>query len=267
MLLCAWGTYGQTVGHPRFSLTLSNTNGYGETRDLGTSPRVYDNLSIGQGLEFNAETVDWTFSGHFGVSGALNAPKIKYLLKKGNYSGYSGSVDVAISALRRVWSNGEATWSVAIGGGLSNHTYIGYTPKFMNASFALTDLFQPEFRVMVEYNLPNSNPLVVMPGWFAAFASVEVSPIGLAYRPGYSFIDNYTDGRKVKDYIFNTYKTGFAWLPYLATELGVRFNLRSGNRISLAYMWNYRSSHGTTDWQFDEVNHLLSIEFNILLKK
>ncbi|MBO4751695.1 MAG: hypothetical protein J5526_02965 [Bacteroidales bacterium] len=261
------GAYGQTTGHPRFSLTVSNGSGYGEVRDLGTSPRVYDNLSLRQGLEFNAETVGWSFSGRFGVSGALNTSKIKYLLKKGSYSGYSGSVDIAISALRQVWCNSEATWSIAVGGGLSNHTYIGYTPKFMNASFALTDLFQPDFQVMVQYNLPNSNPLVVMPGWFAAFASVTVSPIGLAYRPGYSFIDNYTDGREVKNYIFNTYRTAFAWLPQLTAELGVRFNLRSGNRISLAYMWNYRSSHGTADWQFDEVNHLLSIELNILLKK
>lgn len=266
-LLCLAAADAQSLGHPRFSLTLGNAAGYGVSRDLGTSPRVYDALSVGQSVAFNAETVDWTFSGLFAARGILNTSKIKHLLKNGSYSGYGGSAEVGIAARRRVWQNNEASWSIAVGGGLSNYTYIGYASKFMNASFSLSDLFQPDIIFRVQYDLPNANSLAVLPGWFSAYASLSLAPFGLAYRPGFSFIDNYTGAREQKDYLFSSFRTSFAWLPHLATELGVRFNLRSGNRIALAYRWDYRSSHGTGDWQYDEVNHQLLLEFNILLKK
>lgn len=266
-LLCFATADAQSLGHPRFSLTLGTAAGYGVSRDLGTSPRPYENLSVGQSIAFNAEMVDWTFTGQLAARGLLNTSKIKYLMKNGSYSGYGGTADVSVTARRRVWQNIEATWSIAVGGGLSNHTYIGYAPQFMNASFSLTDLFQPDLQVMVQYDLPNSNTLVVLPGWFSAYATLTLAPFGLAYRPGYAFIDNYTGGRELKDYIFTSYRTSFAWLPHVTTEIGARFNLRSGNRIALAYRWDYRSSHGTGDWQFDEAGHLLLVEFNILLKK
>lgn len=257
----------QSPGRPRFSLALGSAVGYGESRDCGTSPRPYENLSIGQGVAFYVETVEWNFKGGIAISGMLNMPKVKYLLKNGSYSGYAGSFEIGLSALRRVWQNGEATWSVFVGGGLSNYTYVGYSPQYMNASFSLSDLFQPDFRFRVQYDLPNSNTLVVMPGWLSAYASLSLSPVGLAYRPGYSFIDNYTDGRETGDYIFTTYRVGVAWLPCVASELGVRFNLRSGNRISLAYCWSYRSSHGTGYWTFDEARHQLMVDFVFLLKR
>lgn len=266
-LLYVVGVQGQTAGRPRYYLTVGNVSGYCVSRDLGTSPRVGQGLSVGQGVSLDVETVDWFFSGYFLASGDLKTTGVKYLLRNGSYSGYGGGFDVGVSALRRVWSSGEATWSVAVGGGLTNYTWVGYTPKLMNASFALTDLFQPDLTVLVEYSLPSSNPLVVMRGWLGAFAEVSVSPVGLAYRPGYSYIDNYTGGRGVKDYIFKTYRTGLAWLPYVALRTGVRFNLRGGNRIGLSYRWCYRSSHGTGVWQFDEVRHQVVAELNILLKR
>ena len=267
LVLCTTVASAQSPGRPRYSLTLGSAVGYGTSRDRGTSPRPYENLSIGQGVAFNVETVDWTFSGQLAVIGMLNTPKVKYLLKTGNYSGYAGMFDIGLSAMRRVWQNNEATWSMFVGCGVSNCTFVGYAPQYMNASFSLTDLFQPDFSFRVQYDLPNPNTLVVMPGWFSAYASLTLAPIGLAYRPGYSYIDNYTGGRELKDYLFTTYRTSFAWLPRVATELGVSFNLRSGNRIGLAYRWDYRSSHGTGYWDFDDARHQLVVDFVFLLKK
>ena len=257
----------QTAGQTRYMLTFRNGAGYGSFRDVGTSPRPYEELSIGPGLVFSAELKGWTFAGGFETLGGLSTSKVKALIKKQQYTGYFGAGDVFVEARKTIWRNLEETWKIDLGGGLSNYTRVSYASKFQNASFALSDLFQPYFIFRAEYTIADTRSMAKLPGWFSAFGELRIAPIGLTYRPGFAYIDNYTSGRETADYIFSSYRTGVAWLPYTSMAAGVRFNLRSGNRIGLAYRWSYRSTHGSDYWQYDEARHQIMVDFIFLLKK
>ena len=256
----------QAVTGQRLALTVRDAASVGLWRDWGVSPRVYQFAAIAQGVSMSGSVKQWTIFGDVDISGGLLSPKL-VPVKKFSLTGYYGIVDVRVGTLRQVWQSTSGNWSIHVGASLSNYLFASYVSRFQNASSALTDLFQPELHFTAEYNLPNSNPLIVLPGWFTAYGTVSIAPFGLAYRPGFAYIDNYTSGREASDYVFSSYRASVAWLPRVQTELGVRFNLRSGNRIGLAWRWDCRASHGTALWDYEQATQSIVLNFVILLKK
>lgn len=253
---------------PKCDVTLSLFGGpsYAALRDLGTSPIVYDGLQLQEGLAVKVDLQYWSFSGI--ISGRGGAYTSRLLpLKKASFSIYGGSLDFALRADRLLWRSLSDCWHLSVGASLDNYTSLFNASRYMNASFSLNDFLLPNFHLRMEYTIPDNESIAKLGGWFSAHAEVSLSPFGLAYRPGFSYLDNFTSTTSRTDYLFSSYQCLFTWLPALSSNIGVHFNLRTGNRIGISYQWDYLTSRNCGFYRYDDASHFILVDFQILLKR
>lgn len=271
-LLETWGVsnsfiQAQSVTVGRATVSVYNEVCYGIWRDFGVTQRLYENVGASQGIDVQVNVDKWTITGDFAASGGVASHTI-LPIRNFSTAGWFGSSEVNIGTICRVWRNLTDEWEIGVGGSLSNFVMVSNFSKFGNASFALSDLFQPELTAMARYTLPNRESMAVLPSWLTVYGLLRVAPIGLAYRPGFATIDNFTASAKASECLFSSYETAASYIPLVGCELGLKFNLRSGNRIGMAYRWTARSTRGaSTSPQLDFVLHSLKVDFDMVIKR
>ena len=257
---------GQTTDRCRLTLGIGGGAGIASHRDLGTSPRVYDGLAARHSIDFGVDYKKWHWDGYLTISGGIYADDLMPLTKA-SFSKYGFAFESGIAARKELWADKSDAWHFDLGASLGSYTVINVASRFMNASFSLGSFWEPAVVARMEYTMPNMESMAVLPGWFSAHLEMRLSPFGIAYRPGYAYLDNYTADREESKYILSSYKGSLTWLPLLAFDTGVHFNLRSGNRIGISYLWHWRSTLNSGAWRYDEAAHFVNVEFLILLRR
>ena len=95
----------------------------------------------------------------------------------------------------------------------------------------------------------------------SVYGKLNLPVVGLAIRPGYAYIDNYTSDINQVNTIFQDYELFCKWFPGLGTDIGLYFNLLNGNRIGFNYRWDYLSTGHKGASRFDNAFHSFNVNF------
>lgn len=235
------------------SLNLHTGLGKGLFRDQGVSPLTYQGAVIQPGLDVNIVRPRWRIYCTTKLTGGIYNREFSQL-KKFNYSTYGGSAELFVKGYYSCFKNDR--WNLL--GGVSLGDYIGCknTSKFMNANFAVEDFIFVGLQGRAEFTLKR----------WKFYGELGVNPFAYCYAPGFSYIDNFTADIDDKECLFNTYEWHGVGFPALSTEIGAWLNLRSGNRIGLAYNWDFLTTRNATTWKYEEARHALVLQLDFILK-
>ena len=97
------------------------------------------------------------------------------------------------------------------------------------------------------------------------YGKLNLPVVGMAIRPGYAYIDNYTGSINEANTILQDYEVFGKWFPGLGTDIGLNFNLLNGNRVGFSYRWDYLSTGHKGANRFDNAFHSFNVNlmFNI----
>ena len=94
-----------------------------------------------------------------------------------------------------------------------------------------------------------------------AYGKLTLPVVGLAMRPGYAYMDNYTSDINVANTVLGDYETFAKFFPGVGTDIGLYFNLLNGNRIGLNYRWDYLTTGQKGTYRFDNALHSVNLTF------
>lgn len=235
------------------SLDIHSGLGYGLFRDQGASPLTYQGAVIQPGLDVNIVRPHWRIHCTTKLTGGIYNREFSQV-KKLNFSTYGGSAEVLVKGYYNCFKNDR--WDLLAGISLGNYIGVKNTSKFMNANFAVEDFILFGLQGRAEYTVKR----------WKFFGELCINPFAVCLAPGFSYIDNYTANIDEKECLFNTYEWNGVWMPSFSTEIGAWFNLKNGNRIGLAYNWDFLSTRNSTDWRFDEARHAFVLHLDFVLK-
>ena len=216
--------------------------------DNGTVPFRYMGLGANGDL---GVTVEWS---RFHIQ--TDARLLGNMLPKIN--GTSIDVDARTEFLYRVHDSENGNWHFWVGGGLQTWVDIKEIPAVMNASTGVS-LFENLYADgMVAFDFATvrgSHKLLT------AYGKLSLPLVGLAVRPGYAYMDNYTNDINVANALFSDYEAFFKAFAGGSTDIGLYLNLLNGNRIGLSYRWDYLSTGKKGAYRFDNALHTLNLSF------
>ena len=220
-----------------------------ENYDNGTVP--FTDLGVGLVPGFGAELL-WD---PYRVDVDLRVPA-NMLLKMG---GYDIPIDGRLEFLYRLLCGRplHPEFRVWVGGGLQTYTDIKYSPALMNASLAVSSFANLLACGMVEYDF------VPLPGtphhYLTAHAKLSIPVLGIAQRPGFAYMDNYTSNVNSNDAMFQDQESFSNPFAGVNTDLGLTLNLTNGNRIGLSYRWDYLTTAHRGTYRFDNAIHSINL--------
>ena len=233
-------------------LNLSAGGNIADCYDNGTLPFRY--LGIGGNLCLGI-TFEWRRC-HI-----QNETRLFYNILKIN--GYSIDIDNKTEFLYRFYDSERNHLHLWMGGSLQSYYNNKEIPAMMNASSGRTVFENLCAEAMLSYDFAfihgGSHNLLT------AYGKLTLPLAGLAIRPGYAYVDNYTSNIYESSTIMKDYKVFCKFFPGIETNTGLYFNLLNGNRIGLSYRWNYLSTGKKGNYRFDNALHsiYLSFMFNI----
>lgn len=236
--------------------------GYTTFRDQGTSPISYPGPGGCIGGDVRVELENWRFYDIVNIHGGIHEDAVEPLF---NFSTFGGFAEVALKALHRCYT--QENWQFWGGLSLDNYLGIKYNPNLNNASLGVTDFLRLnlhgrlEYHTSAVYTMQEETTVLVKPSRWCFFGELTAAPVGLAIRPGYSYIDNYNAGTSTLDTYMNEFTCSAVAFPTLKTDFGATLNLNNGNRISLSYWWGYNTTRNSGSWRFDEAFHLLVLNW------
>lgn len=140
---------------------------------------------------------------------------------------------------------------------MENRLSVKVNLNYENASAGVSDLIMVQLRGRYEYFFATRR------GRCTPMLAAEVgwAPVGLALRPGYAFIDNYTQENDLYTTILSNYEWRTCLLPLLNSSMEAALQLRNGNRVGLNYQWSFATTWSSGHWRYDEALHLFNLFF------
>lgn len=236
-------------------VNLGNSVGSGLFRDRGTSPLTYSGPVLRQDIDVEVRLRKWRIVMQTNILGGF------YDFESGKgISAYGIDGGIWLKGMYRAWQ--KKCWQLWTGISLGDEIGVKYNPSFENASIGLTNVLGLNLHALMELRTP------VRPSgahWIF-HGELMVMPVGSILRPGYAFIDNYSDNSDGVLYtLLSTYESNTAAFPSFGTDFGAAYVLRSGNRVGLSYRWGYFTSGNSGAHRYDEANHMITANLMILL--
>lgn len=173
--------------------------------------------------------------------------------------GSSLDIDSRTEFLYRFYDSKRNRLHLWTGGALQGYFNDKEIPAMMNASTGFTMFMNLCAEGMLSYDFAfireGRHPLLT------AYGKLILPAIGLAIRPGYAYMDNYTSDIYESNTILQDYESFGKWFPGVGTDIGLYFNLLNGNRIGLSYRWDYLSTRHKGAYRFDNALHSLNLNF------
>ena len=229
-------------------LNLSAGGNIANCYDNGTIPFSYSGVGGNLGL---GATVEWRRC-HIQHDTHLFAN----MLENG---GSSFDIDSRTEFLYRFYDSKRNRLHLWAGGGLQGYYNIKQIPAMMNASTGFTAFENLYAEGMLSYDFAfihdGSHPLLT------AYGKLSLPVVGLAIRPGYAYMDNYTSNIYESSTLLQDYVIFGKCFPGLGTDIGLNFNLLNGNSIGLSYRWDYLSTGRKGSSRFDNALHSINLNF------
>lgn len=229
-------------------LNLSAGGNIADCYDNGTLPYKY--LGVGGNLGIGA-TVEWRRC-HVQHETRL----FSNMLETG---GTSIDLDSRTEFLYRFYNGKRNRLHLWGGGGLQIYYNIKEIPAMMNAASGVTVFENLCAEGMLSYDFAfvrkGSHNLLT------AYGKVILPMAGLAIRPGYAYMDNYTSDINITNTVLQDYETFGKLFPGVGTDIGLTFNLLNGNRIGVSYRWDYLSTGKKGTYRFDNALHSVNLSF------
>lgn len=224
--------------------------GFADTYDNGTAPMSLYGLAAG--LQ-TAVTVEWNrchIQGETrGLAGALFTP----------LSGYDFCIQDRLEFLYRVHDDKTDRFHVWVGGAGVIDLDIKMIQDLMNASAGFSVFGNLGAVGMVQYDFGSSKD--GSRRLFSLYGKLTLPLVGLAGRPGYAYIDNFTGSLNSLDVVMNEYEWFAKAFPGVTTDIGIYLNLRNGNRFGISYRWDYLSTGNRGIYRFDRAFHTINLDF------
>ena len=229
-------------------LNLSVGGNIADCYDNGTIPFRY--LGLGGNLG-GGVTVEWQ---RFHVQ---NETRVFGTMLK--VSGYAIDIDNKTDFLYRFYDGKRNRLHLWAGGAIQTYLDIKQIPSMMNAATGVTTFFDFCAEGMLSYDFAfirgGSHNLL------SAYGKLTLPLVGMAMRPGYAYLDNYTSDIDESSTFLEDYETFGKAFPGIGTDIGLYFNLLNGNRIGLSYRWDYLSTGKKGTYRFDNALHSVNLNF------
>lgn len=241
---------GPSLNH-RWSLWVKTTMGscITENYDNGTVP--FTQLGVGIAPGFGAVS-EWK---KYHVEADIRIPASMMV----ELGGFDIPIDERVFFLYRVYDSPKLPFHVWVGGGLQALADIKYISALMNAGVSGSSFVNVSAMCSVKYDFAtlrrSSHKLLT------AHATLALPFIGVAERPGFAYMDNYTADQNLINTIFKQQETFFNPFSGLSTDLGLTFNLPNTNRIDLAYRWDYTTTAHRGIYRFDSAIHSFYVTY------
>lgn len=174
-------------------------------------------------------------------------------------NGYSIDFDSRTEFLYRFYDGKRNRFHLWAGGAIQMFLDTKEIPAMMNAAMGITGFMNFCTEGMFSYDFAfirgGSHNLMTL------YGKLSLPMVGLAIRPGYAYMDNYTSDIDVANTVLQDYEAFGIVIPGLSTDVGLCFNLVNGNRIGLSYRWDYLSTGKNGTYRFDNALHSLNLNF------
>ena len=229
-------------------LNLSAGGNIADCYDNGTIPFKY--LGVGGNLGLGI-TVEWRRC-HIQNENRLFGSMLET-------SGYSFDIDSRTEFLYRYHDGKRNRMHLWAGGAYQSYYDIKEIPAMMNTAAGVTGFMNLCAEGMLSCDFAfirdGSHNLLT------AYGKLTLPVVGLAMRPGYAYMDNYTSDINVANTVLGDYETFAKFFPGVGTDIGLYFNLLNGNRIGLNYRWDYLTTGQKGTYRFDNALHSVNLTF------
>ncbi|MBQ9547279.1 MAG: hypothetical protein IJU90_08360 [Bacteroidales bacterium] len=237
-------------------LNFHQSVGYGLYRDLGTSPLTYSGGVIRSGFDVEIRMRKLRIA----QTNSLIVGLYSFDSKALALETIGGCSENGVRMSFRAWE--KRHWQLWVGASIDNYIGLKYNSNFSNSYLGLTDVLgiglhgRMEFRTRMR---PSG-------AHWEMHGELSVMPVAWTYRPGYSYVDNYSAGDEgVASTLFSNYEGATAWLPITKTDFGAAYVMRSGNKVGLSYVWSFLTTGKSGVYRFEEASHLLCVNLMVLL--
>lgn len=255
MLFLPLSLAAQPGGASPLLLSLEGTGGVGLYRDMGAGPLILKGPELAGGARVEQSLAQWRWDAGLG----LHVGTYGYSFRLSSLFTYGGQLSAHCELLRRAYRG--RGWTLWAGVRVDDLFDIRYNPQHNNSSVGMSNFIRLRLSGRCEYRWAR---------WMA-YLQAWADPLALMLRPGFSYVNNYD--RDVSNPVacaFDQYQWYLAGCTGLATQVGVRRSLSSGNEVGLAYCWQYLTSRVSADglkapWRFQQASHGLTFQliFNL----
>lgn len=229
-------------------LNLSTGGNIVHCYDNGTIPFPY--LGAGGNISLGA-TIEWKRN-HIQYEARL----LGDMLENG---GTSIGIESKTEYLYRFHDGKRNRLHLWVGPALQNYFDIKSISGMMNASTGVSGFMNLCAEGMLSYDFAfirnGSHNLLTV------YGKLTLPVAGLVLRPGFAYMDNYTNDINLANTMLSDYVLFGKWFPGVGTDIGLNFNLLNGNRIGFSYRWDYLSTGHKDVYRFDNAIHALNINF------
>ncbi len=145
-----------------------------------------------------------------------------------------------------------------VGGAFSEYFSVNYAPQLMNAALGYSNFVNWKAVGMVQYDFAKYNRTHNL---LSAYAKLSLPLFGFDERPGFAYIDNYTESLNTSATQTNTRDSFTILFPGVGTDVGIFLNLLNNNKIGLSYRWNYLTTRHLGSYRFDHATHSLNLTY------
>ena len=275
-----------TDGYKVTALRLGSSIGYGLFRDMGTAPVSFKGIAIQPsiGLEFSGlrkwkTTID-AFSSvgifedavepafNFGSFDICNT--LRFKMQRSIAGIYKENYDspVEFKKYGNIPDGIEKPYVwLSAGFGLANLLDVTVNPDYENSAAGISNFFGPEVSLRADIPLNSFFELDWSKYDKQLHAEIGLMPVAAVLRPGFAYIDNYTEAQPVASTLFNEFEWHIKPFAGLCTDIGFDIINFQHSRVSISYLWSFLSSGNSGAWRFDHASHYLHFDFVITLKQ
>ncbi|KWW31236.1 MAG: hypothetical protein AUK63_509 [bacterium P3] len=236
----------------RMTLTMGIGPGYGVMRDQGVSPLLYQTPGVDTRWAVGIAKGPWRYEAALTLSGGILCKQTLPLRDIG-ISGYRVTAAIHMGVERCLAGHGR--WRLWAGGAAEDWLAVAYNSRYMNACVGMGNLATVTLWGKGEYHT----------GPWSLWMTAGGAPIGAWYRPGFAYVDNYTNGETEIAAFGDHYEWSTTPLPHLTGGLGATLHLQNGNTLGINYTWHFFTTRHNGAWAYEAARHSLLLQFTMAL--
>lgn len=217
--------------------------------DEGASPLPYAGLGLcvnsGASLLWDRSYVSLNLRGlgNVAISNAMS-------------EAFDFGIELDPECLYRFYDAGD--FSMWAGAAFPLYIQVNYAPQLMNAALGYTVFSTFNAEGMAQYDFSTYDGAHKL---FTAYAKMSLPLFGVAGRPGFAYIDNYTGSLNTTETVSSNRESFFILVPGISTDLGLYVNLLNNNKIGVSYRWDYLTTRNHGSYRFDHANHSFNVTY------